>query len=351
MSKFKKYDVAGLLGFTPISKVSDAEIWSALLTPNVRSLVGDIVKIDEPRVLETQLGLFPGDEVSNLNDHRLFGGQTGFVRFPYITTLVHTTYGAVAIKRDATKIKALAYYGDTSRGKGQLIYKAALRDRRYDGTLRTNDTPLLDFPFDDANLNRPLPVGRGVELSIYGFLPGSRISEAMGDFEYEDFVANPFGFLDRPELFLQFFQRAWRAARAPGQVSAPIPDISKVIPPKFEAVARKAGYDFIENASSHYHVAMWARAIGYRYAYQKDADTLAALTAGVDKVKASGIKLNRVQESWLCVLQSLRPIELIPAGLYFGGVQWPQNNIDQANLWMYKPLHEKAAKLLTGPVA
>ncbi len=350
MSKFKKFDVGEMLGLTPIARVSDLQIYSTLLTPNVRSLLGDIVSYGLPTLMETEKGLFPGDEVSNLNDHRLYGGQPGFVRFPYVSTLYRTAYGALVIKRDAMKIKAMGWFGDIDRGNAELIYKAALRDRRFDGTRRANETALLDFPFDDPVFNRPLPAGKGTELSIYGFLPGSRLSDALGEKEYEDFVANPFAFLDRPELFLSYFRRAWKSRRAPGQVAAPIPDVSRLVGPCFEKVARGAGYDFLENCPSHYHVAMWGLSMGYRFTYQKDAQAILALAAGIVRLKESGVRLNRAQESWACVVQSLRPVELIPEGLYMGGPTWPQNNIDQKNLWMNKPLNKRAAELLTGPL-
>ena len=339
MTKFKKYDVAELLGFTPIARVQDSEIWSTMLTPNVRSFLGDIKSVSGPHLMETRKGLFPGDEVSNLNNHRL-SGENDLVRFPYLTTIIRTKNGALVIKRDAVKIKALAYIGDIDRGRGKLIFKGALRDRRFDGTRRANDTALLDFPFDDS-VNKPLPLGRSVELSIYGYLPGSSITDIFPEeVEYENFVANPFTFLDRPQDFLRHFKRAWNGTRSPGQIAAPIPDVSQLIGETFAKIARKAGYDFIENASSHYHVAMWAQAIGYKFTYQNDADNIAALTAGIKRLKDGGMKLSRMQESWLCVLQSL-PKELIPEGMYLGGPTWPQNNIDQNNLWMHKPLTDK----------
>jgi len=208
MPKFKRYDVASLLGLTPIARASDADVWSLLLTPTVKSLLGKIVSVRGPNLVETVQGFFPGDEVTNLNDHRLYGGQAGFIRFPYINTMYCTEYGALVIKRDAVKIKVIAWHGDVDRGRAQLIYKTALRDRKFDGSLRANDTALLDYPFDDGKLNPPLPWGRGLELSIYGFLPGSRITDVYGDSGYENFIANPFTLVDNPQLFLQYFDMA-----------------------------------------------------------------------------------------------------------------------------------------------
>lgn len=352
MASFKRYDVAGLLGLTPIASVPDSQVWSMMLTPQVRALLGDIVSVSGPHVRESVQGLFPGDEVTNLNNHRLYGGlSSDTVRFPYITTMYRTTFGALVIKRDAVKVKAMAWYGDVERGRSQLIFKSALRDRRFDGSRRANDNSLVEFPYDDPCLNAALPVGKGVEQSVYGYLPGSRITDLLGpqEREFEQFVGNPFTFLDRPELFLKHFHRAWNGSRGPGQIAAVIPDVARLIIGQLERVAIKRGYDFMENACSHYNVAMWLRAHGYRYTYQADEQTLSALSDGIAKLKAAGMQLTRTQESWVCVVQSL-PVELIPQGLYLGGPTWPQNNIDQKNLWMHRPLNDNAAALLPGPL-
>ena len=348
MKKLSKTNVAELLGPTPISRVTDTEIWSLLLSPQTKSLLGSVESIVYgPTVLESDKPLFDGDEVSNLNDHRLYGGQNGFVRFPYVVTVYKTAYGSLVIKRDQHKFKVQGYVGDVFKGKSELIFMAALRDRRYDGTLRGNDCALLNFPYDDKS-NGPLPGGvKSVEVSVYAFAPGSRISHACGDLELEAFVANPFKFLDRPELFRKHFDRAWTSQRAPGQIAAPIGDLAKYVAPKFDILAQRKGYDFIEDAASHYHVAMYALAVGYRVTYEDQARVVAELKSGIERIKASGVKLTRPQESWVCVAQSL-PTELIPPQLYLGGVKWPQDNISQDNLWFNKPLTEQARLLIPG---
>ncbi len=349
MPKFKRYDVASMLGLTPIARASDADVWSHLLTPTVKSLLGKVVSIRGPILVETVQGFFPGDEVSNLNDHRLYGGQTGFIRFPYINTMYCTEYGALVIKRDAVKLKVIAWHGDVDRGRAQLMYKTALRDRRFDGTLRANDTALLDYPFDDFQLNRPLPWGLGLELSIYGFLPGSRSTDVYGDVGYENFIANPYTQVSDPAQFLRYFDIAWRGNRSPGQIAAPIPDVSKLIIVGLERMAKKYGYDFLENAPSHYNVALWGAAVGYRYTYQRDLLAMTGITNAITLMRAQGVKLNRVQESWVVALQSL-PLQDVPEHLRLGGPVWPQNNIDQKNLWMNKPMNENAAKMIPGPI-
>jgi hypothetical protein len=357
MPKFPKYDVAEMLGVTRISRVSDSEIWHYCITPNVKSLIGEVKSVEGPVLTESIHGFFPGDEATNLNNHRLYGGSTSDkVRFPYLNTIYRTQWGALVIKRDFVKFKVLAWYGDVDKGRGQLIYRSSLRDRRFDGTLRANETALLDFPFDDPAPgpgcnNKPLPGGLGVEVSMYGFLPGSKIVDVTGDQEYEDFVSNPYAFAGKTDAFLKHFRQAWSAGRSPGQVAAPIPDVSRLVAPLFEQLAHKHGYDYIENAASHYHVAMWSLSLSYRFSFQKQADSIRSLSDGIKRLKASGINLNRVQESWIVALQSLRPVEAIPQNLFLGGAEWPQNNLDQRNLWMNKPLHEKAGVALPGPLA
>lgn len=350
-TKFLRPDVLALLGFTPICTVADEEIWNHLLTPMTRALLGPIVSDGKVEVRETVAGAFPGDEVTNFNDHRLYGGQTGFVRNRYLVSIYKTQFGAFIVKRDGVKFKAFGYFGDLDKGRLELIFKGSLRDRRFDGTARTNDCSLLDFEgFEDPVYNNPLTIKgervKAVELSIYCFMPGSRIAAIGKDLsEYEQFVANPFKFLDRPELFLQYFDRAFNSERAPGQVSNAIPDVSKFVAPAFEEIARNKGYDFIENAPSHYHVAMWGQSIGYLYADPAQEQAIKDLTAGIARLKASGVKLTRPQESWVCVLQSLDP-KFIPAHLNLGGPKWPQDNIGAQNLWVFKPLTDSARKML-----
>jgi hypothetical protein len=350
MAKFERFNVYEALGFAPIASVSDSDVWWHLLTPLVRALMGNLKVRGKPVLTETLAGAFPGDEASNLNDHELYG-EPGFVRFPYLNTVHITDHGVLVIKRDRLKIKAICWFGDPFKGKGEMIYKVALRDRRFDGTKITNDCALLEFQQCDPNGNLPLPYGRGVENTAYAFMPGSRISEDKTQIEFEQFVGSPFSFMDRPELFLKHFRHAWESGRSPGQIGKPIPDVSRYLLPGFDRIARKCGYDFVEGAVSHYHVVMWELNYGYRCSYQKDADAIAAFSAGIKKLKESGMKLTRPQESWLCVIQNLRPIELIPPHLYLGGPIWPQTNLDQRNLWINHPLNEDAKLALPTPLA
>jgi len=345
MPKFPRHKIFDLTRLTEIALVTDREIWSLLVTPMVKSLLGPI-QSSRVELRETQKGLFPGDDVSNLNGHKLYG-KDGFVRYPYLYSLYKTENGVFTVKRDGVKFEAFGWYGDVEKGRGELIFKAALRDRRFDGTPQANDCALVEFiGYEDPALNGRLPVdARSVELSIYGFLPGSSIFDSTGELEFELFVEKPFQFLDRPQLFLEYFKRAWETKRAPGQKAAPIPDVSKLVPPRFEKIAGRRGYDFIEVAPSHYHVAMWAVSVGYRFTDPVQANAMANLAAGIKRIKESGLKLTRSQESWVCVAQSL-PVELIPQGLYLGGPVWPQDNIGPQNLWMNKPLNESARQLV-----
>jgi hypothetical protein len=348
---FPKLDVPALLGVTPISGVTDETIWNELVTPQVKALLGDIISVEPTRIMESTQGLFPGDDVSNLNAHQLHG-QTGLVRFPYLHTLYRTRNGAFVVKRDGVKFKGYGWFGDVSKGRAKLIYQVSLRDRRYDGSRRANDTALLDFPYDDARFNLPNWHGStpllSVETSLYSFFPGSLIAAAMGDKELEDFVASPYRYVDRPELFLRFFWQMWRSERAPGMIGSVIPDVGKLIPPAWERVALAAGYDMLETAPSHIHVVLWNVANGLRYVDPRHEQIVAGYVDGIDSVRKRGVKLTRTQESWLCVLQNLRPASAIPAELRFDvPVQpWPQDNIGPENLWLFKPLSTRAKALL-----
>jgi hypothetical protein len=351
MSKFQKYDQAEMLGFTRLAEVQDSEIWEHLLTPQVKALIGNITKYGSPQVMETIAGHFPGDIATNLNLHRLYAGSADFVRFPYLSTLHKTENGCLVIKRDALKVKVMGWVGDYQSGKAELIYIASLRDRRYDGTKRANDSALLFYTYDDPKFHRRLHEGlRSAEVSIYSFLPGSRVVDSTGEPEFELFIEKPFTFLDRPELFMQYFHRAWKTNRAPGQFAAAIQDVSKKILPGFEAIARSKGYDLLECATSHYHVAWWFKSRGYRYSYAEDERTMQQFADGIKRIKASGKSLTRPQESWVAVIQSLRPTGLIPDGLFLDGPIWPQDNIGPQLLWMNKPLNDKAAGLIPSAV-
>lgn len=351
MATYANYDVAEMLGLTRVARISDKEVFEHLLTPTVKAMLGPIADTGKPKVIETEQGQLPGFNASNLNSHLLYGGQTGFVRFPYIETLYRTLFGAIVVRRDGRKLKVMALHGDWKQGKAELIHMAALRDRRYDGTKAGNDTALLDFPYDHPVYSRPLhPEARSLELSIYSFLPGSRISDVTGDFEFEAFVESPYRFLDDPDLFLKLFRRAFLAKRSPGQSASPIPDVSKLAMPGFERLARKAGYDFVEGAASHYHVAMWLMSAGYRLSYAEDVQTMSGFAAGLKAIRDAGMPLSRPQQSWICVLQSLRPSELIPDQLRLSNLKWPQDNIGPENLWLHKPLTARASQLVPGPL-
>jgi hypothetical protein len=351
MTMFKRYDQAEMLGYTRLTEVQDHEIWRHMLTPQVKALLGPISRYGEPQVMETIQGHFPGDLATNLNLHRLYAGSADHVRFPYISTMHRTQHGALVIKRDGVKIKAMAYVGDVMAGRGELIFIAALRDRCFDGTKRANDSALLFYPYDDPTYHRRLHEGlRSLEVSIYSFVPGSRIVDSTGEPEFDEFIEKPFTFLDRPELFARYFGRAWNTTRAPGQFAAAIQDVSKLILPGFETLAKSKGYDLLECATSHYHVAMWFKSRGYKYSYVNDELVMQTLADGIKRIKDSGKTLTRQQESWVCVVQSLRPTDLIPEGLFLNGPLWPQDNISPALLWMHKPLNDRAASQITSAV-
>jgi len=354
--KFARYDVLRLLGFTPIATVQDKELWDHFLTPQVKALIGPITKLGEPQLLETVKGLFPGHDASNLNQHELYAGKKDFVRFPYVSTLHLTEHGAFVIDRDAVKVKVEAWVGDVLSGKGEMIFLAALKDRRFDGTRRANDSGLLQYTYEDPKYHRRLHDElQTVEISIYSFVPGSSIYETTKNADLEKFFRKPFLFINKPERFKELFDYAWhKTNRAPGQFAAPIKDVSKRVLEGFEHVARSKGYDAIESATSHYHVALWFKSRGYRFTYKCDVETMDQFADGIKRVReeqaAKGIKLTRQQESWICVVQSLRPVELIPEGLYLNGPLWPQDNVTPPLLWMNTPLTEKAAALVSEPI-
>lgn len=345
MNKFPSPDVADLLGMSNLTKITPEDIWTHVVTPQLRALLGEIESCTIT-VRDTVAGDFPGDEVFNLNSHLLDGHDKERVRFPYVNAHYKTTHGAFVVKYDGLKFKASGWWGDMR--KPQLIFKAALRDRRYDGTRRANDNSLVDFAGcydhpDNAPLNLPgiTPEMRSVEASTYAFLPGSSIAEACGDTALDSFVENPFRFIDNPKEFRRLFDMAWKSSRGPGQNGAIVPDFGRTIVHTLEKLAAKAGYDFIESSSSHYNVAKWTASNGYKYASPEHKALVKQFDDGIKAIKAAGHKLTRTQEAWVCVIQSL-PSEYIPEHLNLHGPKWPQDNISHHNLWMYKPLTAQA---------
>jgi hypothetical protein len=329
---------------TPVAEITDEQVWEFLVTPVVKALLGPVVA-SKIVLTDQAMSVIPEDKVFNQNDHRLWGGQAGFVRFPYFHSLYTTRRGCPIIRRDGVKVEVFGWVGDLKKQRGQLIWKVALRDRRYDGDKSTNDCALEHFPYDDPKLNGNFfPGSQAVELYLFTYAPGSTIVSACGDQELQDFVAQPFAYVDRPELFLKLFNTAWKSNRAPGQWSEPIFDAGDLMEENFSKLCGAMGYDVMEVAASHYHVAMWCLNYGYSFTDSVQDKNIGALREGIAKLKASGTKIERRQESWVAVIQSL-PAEHIPKHLYMGGAKWPQDNITLPNLWLWKPLNEKSKSL------
>jgi hypothetical protein len=352
MFKESHVRVVESLGVAPVCLISDEDLWNDLVTPTVKGLIGTILRADDPVSTDRISGLFDGDDVSNLNDHQgLYGGRAGFTRCHYLVTFYKTERGAFIIKRDNVKFELFCWFGDVENNAGQLIFKAALRDRRFDGTLRANDSPLLDFPYDDPVAFKPIsPELKAVELSIYGFMPDTNVGLLLDDCEFERFFKNPFAFVSRPRVFMKHFRRAWKSGRCPGQHAAPIADVSKLVMSAFSRIAEQAGYDVVELAASHYHVARWAMKEGFHCVEQSHLETLDAFRDAFDRLDHSlNYTLSRSQQSWLCVIQSL-PRKYVPTQFRLGKLKFPQDNIGPQCLWMYRALSEKARLLLEQPL-
>jgi hypothetical protein len=354
--KYPRHNYVEMLGVTPLAKVQDAEILKQLLSRQVWASLGEITEFGEPKIMPTTKGHFPGDEGTNLPMHRLYAAGTDYVRFPYVSTLHRTEHGGIVIKRDQVKFKVDCWVGkDLMSDNKERIFVAALRDRRFDATDRANDSALLYYRYDDPNYHLVLHKDlMAAEISIYSHARGSRVREIEGEVKFEEFFDSPFAFVDQPDTFRQYFERAFRGTRGPGQFAAAIDDVSKTVITGFENIASKYGYDVLESAVSYYNVAMWFKAKGFNYSFGCDEKVMAQFKEGIalvnERRKAAGLnKLSRTQESWLCVVQSLRPVEKIPDGLYLNGPIWLQDNIGPRNLWMNKPLTDKARELLAKP--
>jgi hypothetical protein len=341
MMKFLQHDPKALARQTPVAEITDEQVWNMLVTPVVKALLGPFRSSDGPRLRDDAALEIPEDTVFNLNGH-VIDGKTDKARYPYFHTVYRFKRGKLIIRRDGIKLEVFAAYGDARAKQHQLIWKVALRDRRYDGTKEADDCALEHFPYSDAKLNGNFfPEAKTVELYLFCYSPGSTVSGACGDKELEAFDANPYKFADRPELFLKLFARAWDSERAPGQWAEPIQDAADLMEENFTQLCQTMGYDIMEVAASHFHVAKWCEASGYRYTIPDQDKNMADLTAGIARVKAAGAKLTRRQESWITALQSL-PQKHIPQEYNLGGAKWQQDNITLPNLWLWKPLNDKA---------
>lgn len=346
--------IAELLGFTPISTVGDKDVWRLAVSPMVKATLGEI-EDGVVSIRDTVEGDFPGDEVSNLNDHRLFAGGTGRVRFPYIYSRYRTEYGLFIIKRDGVKLEASGWFGNADKGRLELIYRFGLRDRRFDGTPRANDSALVAFPYDHPVHHRVFEIDgeptslTSVETSLYSFFPGTRLGPSLGEFELEEFVGKPLKFVDRPEKFMEHFRRVWKTGRFPGQVGATFPDVGKLGHKGFDDVARLAGYDMVETCPSHLHVVRWNLKDGYSFAYESQEATYRKIEEALAKLDEGGDALTASQQAWLCYMQCLEPGDLLAnfRKLFFG-IEWPHQPVapDYRYLWLVKPLSEKARKLI-----
>ena len=59
MSIFQTMNLPSQHSVTRISQVTDEEIWTHLVTPTVKGLLGSIVKLESNLVLDTLARLFP----------------------------------------------------------------------------------------------------------------------------------------------------------------------------------------------------------------------------------------------------------------------------------------------------
>jgi hypothetical protein len=287
MTKYLRHNPKELARQTPISEITDAQVWQYMVTPVVKALLGPIVS-SRIELRDTAANIIPEDKVFNQNGH-VINGVEGAVRFPFYHSLYTTRKGCLIIRRDGVKVEVLGWFGNLERKQGQLIWKVALRDRRYDGHKSTNDCALEHFPYDDQKLNGNFfPGSASAEIYLFSYLPGSTIVGACGDEELEKFVAQPFAYCDRPELFLKLFAKAWKSNRAPGQWSEPINDAGDIMEDNFTELCSKMGYDLEEVAASHYHVAMWCKATGYVFTDPVQDANMNALIEGGRSAESAG---------------------------------------------------------------
>ena len=101
MTKFLRHDPKELARQTPIAHITDRDVWQYMVTPVVKALLGPVTS-SRIELRDTAANIIPEDRIYNINDHRLYGGDTSqvYARFPYWHSLYVCKKGAIIIRRD-----------------------------------------------------------------------------------------------------------------------------------------------------------------------------------------------------------------------------------------------------------
>ena len=321
-------------------RITDRHVLEHLLHDDVFALLGGrdegrLVTAETVQVAEHDGGMFPGD-----GEHH--AGRVHVRRYAY-------PKGVVTIKRNHNALKIHVHRGSLDRPDAlREMVKFKIRDRRYDGSPKANDSPLTDWVYHGAT-DAPHP--HAVELSIYSRDPRRYHGDVTGDHATGEFLAEPFS-LAGPEGFLpawrQAFERAGEEPLFPGQVAPSLPGAAQHFTGGVEALLAHMGYQRIDNLPSHWNVVHYLRKVGYEVPRTEDRQALAELRESLDHVNAARAErgepaLTRAQEAWVVLLQSpaFRGKGVPPPDLDLGGRTYPlwlEDDGTARNIWMSKSI-------------
>ena len=337
-------DLARELGHKHVARaaqqITDRHVLEHLLHGDVFALLGGrdegrLIAAETVQVTEHDGGLFPGD-----GEHH--AGRVHVRRYAY-------PRGLVTIKRNHNSLKIHVHRGSLDRPEAlREMVKFKIRDRRYDGSTRANDSPLTDWVYHGAT-DAPHP--HAVELSIYSRDPRRYHGDVTGDHATAEFLAEPFS-LAGSEDFLPAWRRAFehagQAPLFPGQVAPSLPGAAQHFTVGVEALLAHLGYQRIDNLPSHWNVVHYLKKVGYEVPRAEDQQALADLRAALDHVNAARAErgepaLTRSQEAWVVLLQSpaFRGKGVPPPDLDLGGKAYPlwlEDDGTARNIWMSKSI-------------
>ncbi len=325
--------------------ITDRHVLGHLLHEGVLARLGlggepRLVESGTQEIGEQDHGLFPGD-----GEHH--AGRVHVRRYAYPN-------GVVTIKRNHNALKIHVHQGSLDRPEAlREMVKFKIRDKRYDGTERANDSPLTDWlyhgPTDEAHPH-------SVELSLYSRDPERHHADVTGDHGMAGFLAEPFGLAGSPE-FLPAWRRAFELAGDPaspvfpGQVAPALSGVAQHFTLGVEPLLRNLGYQRIDNLPSHWNVVHFLRKAGYAITSPDDERAIADLRVALGHLNASGKArgeppLTRAQESWVVLLQSpaFRSRGVPPPELDLGGRVYPlwiNEDGTARNIWMSKSIDER----------
>ncbi len=323
-------------------RLTDRHVLEHLLHDDVLALLGGrdegrLVGIETVHVSEHDPGLFPGD-----GEHH--SGRVHVRRYAY-------PHGVVTIKRNHNALKIHVHRGSLDRPEGlRELVKFKIRDRRYDGSERANQSPLTDWVYH-GQTDEPHP--HAVELSIYSRDPRHYHGDVTGDHAMAEFLAEPFS-LAGSEDFLPTWRRAFELAGKtslfPGQVAPSLPGAAQHFTVGVEPLLAQLGYQRIDNLPSHWNVVHYLKKIGYEVPRAEDRQALADLREALDHLSAARNArgepaLTRAQESWVVLLQSpaFRGNGVPPPDFDLGGKTYPlwlEDDGTARNIWMTKPVSQ-----------